>query len=173
MCGALLMLSMPPATMMLLVPAFSWSCANISACMPEPQTLLMVVQPALLGMPAPSAAWRAGACFSPAGSTQPMMTSSTASGATPLRASAARIDSAPSCVAAMPDSAPFMPPIAVRAAPAITTVESSIACLLYACAVAHFKRVQSNPGRHLAISSGRIQESRPFSAERRAHDEPG
>ena len=40
------MLSMPPATMMSLVPASSRSWASIAAFMPEPHILLMVVQPA-------------------------------------------------------------------------------------------------------------------------------
>ena len=45
------------------------------AFMPEPHILLMVVVGTPFGMPAPSAAWRAGAWPRPAGSTQPMMTS--------------------------------------------------------------------------------------------------
>ena len=56
----------------------SW--ANIAAFMPEPHILLTVVQPVASGRPAPSDAWRAGAWPCPAGSTQPMMTSSTCSG---------------------------------------------------------------------------------------------
>ena len=52
----------------------SW--ANIAAFMPEPHILLTVVQPAASGRPAPRAAWRAGAWPSPAGSTQPIRTSS-------------------------------------------------------------------------------------------------
>jgi hypothetical protein len=44
----------------------------MAAFMPEPQTLFTVVQRTLMGMPAPMDAWRAGACPSPAGSTQPM-----------------------------------------------------------------------------------------------------
>ena len=40
------MLSMPPATITLAVPATSRSWASMAAFMPEPQTLLMVVQPA-------------------------------------------------------------------------------------------------------------------------------
>ena len=50
--------------------------------MPEPHILLTVVQPAASGRPAPSAAWRAGAWPRPAGSTQPIRTSSTLSAAT-------------------------------------------------------------------------------------------
>jgi hypothetical protein len=59
--------------------------------MPEPHTLFTVVQPAASGRPAPSAAWRAGAWPWPAGSTQPMITSSTCSGLRPARSTAALI----------------------------------------------------------------------------------
>ena len=38
------MLSMPPATEMSARPSASWSAAIITAFMPEPQTLLTVVQ---------------------------------------------------------------------------------------------------------------------------------
>ena len=55
------MLSRPPASMTRLVPAFSRSCANIVAFIPDPHILLMVVQPVDIGSPPPSAAWRAGA----------------------------------------------------------------------------------------------------------------
>ena len=48
----------------------------MAAFMPEPHILLIVVQPVASGRPAPSEAWRAGAWPWPAGSTQPMMTSS-------------------------------------------------------------------------------------------------
>ena len=51
------------------------------AFMPEPHILLMVVAGTPCGMPAPSAAWRAGAWPRPAGSTQPMMTSCTSAAA--------------------------------------------------------------------------------------------
>ena len=56
------------------------SCASIVAFMPEPQTLLMVVAPVASGNLAPRAACRAGAWPCPAGSTQPMNTSSIRSG---------------------------------------------------------------------------------------------
>ncbi len=62
-----------------LLPAFSRSCASMVAFIPEPHILLIVVQPVVKGKPAPSAAWRAGAWPRPAGSTQPMITSSIAS----------------------------------------------------------------------------------------------
>src|SRR5207249_503399 len=47
-------------------------------------------------MPAPSPAWRAGACPTPAAATLPMITCPTASGGTPARATAARSAAAPS-----------------------------------------------------------------------------
>ena len=50
------MLSMPPATTMLALPAAIRSWASMTAFMPEPQTLLMVVQGTDWGSPAPSAA---------------------------------------------------------------------------------------------------------------------
>ena len=45
----------------------------------------MVVVGTPLGMPAPSAAWRAGAWPRPAGNTQPMMTSCTSAAGDPAR----------------------------------------------------------------------------------------
>ena len=92
--------SIPPATMISLLPATSRSCASIAAFMAEPHILLTVVQPAASGRPAPSDAWRAGAWPWPAGSTQPMMTSSTCSGLIPARSTAARMAAAPSSAAA-------------------------------------------------------------------------
>ena len=65
------------------------SCASMVAFMPEPQTLLMVVAPVASGSFAPRAACRAGAWPWPAGSTQPMKTSSIRSGASFARSSAA------------------------------------------------------------------------------------
>ena len=41
-------------------PARIWSAAIMMAFMPEPHILLMVVVGTPFGMPAPSAAWRAG-----------------------------------------------------------------------------------------------------------------
>ena len=74
------MLSMPPATATVALPASSRSCASITAFMPEPHILLMVTAPVETGSPAARAACRAGAWPSPAESTQPKRTSSTASG---------------------------------------------------------------------------------------------
>ncbi len=66
------MLSMPPARMMSAEPASIESAAMIAACMPDPHILLTVVASIWRGRPAFSAAWRAGAWPSAAGSTQPM-----------------------------------------------------------------------------------------------------
>src|SRR3954465_6643708 len=96
------------------------SCASIAAFMPEPHILLTVVQPAPSGRPAPREAWRAGAWPCPAGSTQPMMTSCTCSGAIFARSTAARIAAAPSSGAAKPFSSPWKAPIGVRAAETMT-----------------------------------------------------
>src|ERR1039457_6478361 len=112
--------SMPPATMMSLVPAASRSCASIAAFMPEPHILLMVVQPAASGRAAPSEAWRAGACPWPAGRTQPMMTSSTCSGLILAGSPAARIAAAPSSEATNCFSSPWNAPMGVRAAETMT-----------------------------------------------------
>src|SRR5688572_30080193 len=114
---------MPPATMTLADPALIRSWPSMIAFMPEPQTLLTVVQPASFGRPAPSAAWRAGAWPRPAGSTQPMITSSTASGLRPACATAAWIATVPSCVAGTPVNWPSRAPMGVRLAPAMTTLD--------------------------------------------------
>jgi hypothetical protein len=106
---------MPPATMRSDEPAAIMSCANMAACMPEPQTLLMVVASTDVGRPAPSAACRAGAWPSPAGRTQPMKILSTCSPETPARSMAARTAAAPSSVAGVPASWPWKAPIGVRA----------------------------------------------------------
>ncbi len=112
--------SMPPATTTSAEPARSRSCASIAAFMPEPHILLTVVQPAARGSPAPSDAWRAGAWPWPAGSTHPMMTSSTSSACSFARSTAARIAAAPSCGALKPFSSPWKAPIGVRAAETMT-----------------------------------------------------
>jgi hypothetical protein len=114
------MLSIPPATMMSLLPTAIRSWASIVAFIAEPHILLIVVQPASQGMPAPWAAWRAGAWPWPAGSTQPMMTSSTSVRLAPDPASAPRTATAPSAGAATSFRLPCRPPIGVRAAPVMT-----------------------------------------------------
>src|SRR5262245_49234541 len=88
--------------------------------MPEPHILLTVVQGTRSGKPAASAACRAGAWPSPAGSTQPIKTSLTSSAARPARATAALMAVLPSSGAASGASAPWKPPIGVRAMPTMT-----------------------------------------------------
>ena len=119
--GALLMLSMPPATAMRALPARIASCASIAVFRPEPHILLTVVVAADIGTPAAIAACRAGALPMPAGSTQPISTSSTSSPSTAARDSAARIATAPSCGAGWLLSAPRKPPMGVRQAAVMTT----------------------------------------------------
>ena len=81
--------SMPPATTMSNSPArMSWSARAI-ASRPDRQTLLMVSAGTVIGMPASTAACRAGIWPAPACSTWPMITYCTWSGATPARSSAA------------------------------------------------------------------------------------
>src|SRR5207342_700795 len=120
-CGALVIDSMPPATITCAEPALIRSWPNITAFMPDPQTLLIVVQPADAGMPAASDACRAGAWPRPAGSTQPMITSSTWSAARPACASAPRIAVSPRAVVGTPVNWPRKEPMAVRLAPTMTT----------------------------------------------------
>src|SRR5574337_364992 len=113
--------SMPPATITSLVPAARRSWASMVAFMPEPHTLLMVVQPADKGRPALRAAWRAGAWPMPAGSTQPIRTSSTCSGRRPARSTAAWMATPPSWGAVRLAKSPWKPPMGVRAAETMTT----------------------------------------------------
>src|SRR5690242_11940428 len=113
--------SMPPATTMLAEPAWIRSWASITAFIPEPQTLLMVVQGRDLGRPAPRDAWRAGAWPSPAGSTQPMITSESCSFCTPASATAASMAAEPSWVALTFENWPWKEPMAVRRAETMTT----------------------------------------------------
>jgi len=118
--GALVIDSMPPATMTSALPVARMSCASMAAFIPEPHILFTVVQPALSGNPAPSEAWRAGAWPWPAASTHPMITSCTSSAPILARSTAARIAAAPSSGAAKFLSSPWNAPIGVRAAETMT-----------------------------------------------------
>src|SRR5688572_7567722 len=113
--------SSPPATDSCTSPARIWSAAIITAFMPEPHILLIVVVGTPWGMPAASAAWRAGACPRPAGSTQPMITSWTSAAERFAAASAPLMAAAPSCGAVAGASTPWNAPMGVRVAAAITT----------------------------------------------------
>ncbi len=84
------------------------------AFMPEPHILFTVVAGTLCGMPAPSAAWRAGAWPMPEGNTQPITTSCMSAAATFAAASAPLIAAAPSCGAVTGESTPWNAPIGVR-----------------------------------------------------------
>src|SRR5450759_4977198 len=102
-------------------PARMALALSITAFSPEPHTLLMVSAPTSTGRPPATAAWRAGACPSPAWITLPMITSLTPAASIPARLTAARIATPPSCGAGTLLSAPWNLPIGVRAAPKITT----------------------------------------------------
>ena len=115
------MLSMPPAIALLIEPALIKSFASMAAFKPEPHTLLMVVAPVPRARPAFNIAWRAGAWPRPAGNTQPIITSSIASFAKPVCASALAMAVAPSSVDCASVNAPINPPIGVRFAATITT----------------------------------------------------
>src|SRR5579875_1632819 len=121
MWGAFVIDSMPPATTTAAEPALIRSWPSMIAFMPEPHTLLMVVQPVATGRPAASEAWRAGAWPRLAGSTQPISTSLTSAGATPDCCSAAAIAAAPRVGVGTPVYWPRKEPMAVRLAPAMTT----------------------------------------------------
>src|SRR4249919_719079 len=128
-CGALVIDSMPPATTTVAEPALMRSWPSITAFMPEPQTLLMVVAPAAVGIFAAMAAWRAGAWPRPAGRTQPMITSSTWSGARPAWSRAPAMAVAPSVGVGTPVNWPSREPMAVRLAPTMTMSDMGFGCL--------------------------------------------
>jgi hypothetical protein len=112
---------MPPAATTWKSPHRRSLADCITARIPEPQTLLRVTAPVATGQPAPSAACRAGAWPSPAGSTQPMVTCSMSSGVRPARSIAAARARAPSTGAETSLNAPWNEPIGVRAALRMTT----------------------------------------------------
>ena len=89
--GAALMLSMPPATTMSWCPSAMLCAASVSAFMPLAHTLFTVVHTVLSAQPAPRAAWRAGACPTPAPTTLPKITSCTSLGLRSGRRSGRRV----------------------------------------------------------------------------------
>ena len=91
-----------------------------TARIPEAQTLLIVSELIVIGMPAFACAWREGIIPWPAWSTVPITTCSTCSGSTPARSSAPAIATAPRLGASSGASAPPSLPIGVRALPRIT-----------------------------------------------------
>ncbi len=126
-CGAWDIDSMPPATTTSASPEAIIRDASITAVRPERHTLFTLLAGVDHGMPAPSAACRAGFWPEPAGSTCPMTTASTAAGSTPPRSSAPAIAAEPSSGAEKEDSAPWSRPCAVRAAATMTI--SDMGCL--------------------------------------------
>src|SRR5437016_2950783 len=139
--GARLIDSMPPARTTSAEHARIMSDANITACSPEPHTLLTVTAPTRSGRPADNAAWRAGFCPRPAEITFPMMTSSMSAGTRPARFTASAIAVLPSLTASTFRKARPYLPTGVREAPARTTsvnaeasaVEERTAALLRCC----------------------------------------
>lgn len=103
--------------------------ARITAFIPEAHTLLTVVQTVDSGMPARSAAWRAGACPRPAESTFPMITSVALMEGT--RSLTALMAMEPSWHAETEARLPLKEPTGVRAAPTITTSSCRIAKVTY------------------------------------------
>src|SRR5258706_9773556 len=101
-------------------PALIACDASMTALSPDPHTLLTVTAETLAGIPALSAAWRAGAWPVPPWITWPMITSCTSAAGTLDRLSAARMATAPSSGALNGERAPRNLPMGVRAAPTIT-----------------------------------------------------
>ena len=113
-CGARVIDSMPPATTILNSPArISWS-ASAMASSPDRHTLLIVMAGTSIGMPAGTAACRAGICPTPACSTWPMITYSTSDPVRPARSMAPRMATPPSSAAETEARAPLKRPIGVR-----------------------------------------------------------
>src|SRR5690606_17396420 len=120
--GALVMDSWPPATTTSNSPArTSWS-ASAMASSPERHTLLMVSAGTFIGMPAMTAAWRAGICPAPAWSTWPMITYWTWSPPIPARSRAALIAKPPRSAPEKDFSEPSSRPMGVRAPATMTDV---------------------------------------------------
>ena len=107
--------------MILASPSMIDWAACITDFIPLAQTLLMVVQGTLLGIPAPKAACLAGAWPLPACTTFPMSTSSTNSGFRFIRSKAPFMAIDPNFVAGISDKLPKKLPIGVLAALTITT----------------------------------------------------
>src|SRR2546426_708314 len=112
---------MPPARGPSADPALIMSEANITACRPDPQTLLIVTAPTRSGRPPKIAAWRAGFWPRPAEITLPMRTSSMSAGTSPARFTASATTVLPSLTAStLRKARPYLP-TGVRQAPARTT----------------------------------------------------
>ena len=125
-CGAMLMLSCPPAMTISESPSRIACAASITAFRPEPQTLLMVIAGTPLGSPDLITDWRAGFCPAPACSTWPRITSLICSPDSLARLSSSTITAAPSSGAGVLAKAPPNLPTAVRVAATITISVMSI-----------------------------------------------
>ena len=115
------MFSIPPATTTSASPKRIACVANITAFIPEAQTLFTVVAGIVFGKPAFIIACLAGACPSPACNTFPIYTSSTKDPSKLILSKAPLIAVAPKSVAGTLDKLPKKDPIAVRTAETITT----------------------------------------------------
>jgi hypothetical protein len=138
------MLSMPPATITVALPASSMSCASMVAFMPEPHILDSVTAPADSGSPPLSAAWRAGAWPWPAIRQLPNSTSSTSALSTPLRSTAALMATPPRSWAARLAKSLWKEPMGVRAAPTMTT--GSVFWLMFRSPVTDERKKDSGAG---------------------------
>src|SRR5215470_2723092 len=132
-CGALVIDSMPPATMMSYSPSLIRSAAWAIASRPDRQTLLTVVAGMAIGMPALTAACREVIWPAPACSTWPMITYSTWSGVIPARSMAPLMANPPRSTADKPASDPSRRPIPVRAPPMITGSPMPASCVVLRC----------------------------------------
>ena len=117
--GIWLMFCTPPATTTSAVPLSTAWAAKCTACWEEPHCRSTVTPGTASGSPAASQDVLAmsPAC-GPIVSTQPKITSSTASGSTPVRPSRAVITCAPRSAGCAPDRPPPRRPTGVRTAPA-------------------------------------------------------
>ena len=121
------MLSIPPVTTRSDRPNCICCAPKAVAFMPEAHTLFTVTASVSYGMPANTAACRAGAWPTPAESTLPIYTSSMCAGSVPAAVQAARMASAPSRVAERVESRPISPPMGVLLADTMNT--SFMVCL--------------------------------------------
>ena len=122
--GTTLMLSTPAATTRSWVPDSTPCAAKCTACCEDPHCRSMVTPGTCSGSPADSHALRAmSMACGPSWDTQPMITSSTAAGSTPVRSISSRSTCAARSTGCTPDSPPLRLPTGVRTAPT-----------MYACA---------------------------------------
>ncbi len=115
--GTRVMLSTPEAMTMSCVPLITAWAANCSACCEEPHWRSTLVPGTLSGMREASTALRATfSDCSPTWPTQPITTSSTAAGSTPVLSRTESSTAAPRSIGCQPASLPPLRPPAVRVA---------------------------------------------------------